>query len=115
MPHAPGDRRSKAMHHVLGKLAIEDSVRHFSIAKLLAAKKLRRRPYIVELLITEDSVDQIKKMREKAFLARYHFQDDGVYVDHMMQAYRTNQRIIIKYFLRQVNLRRLDGRRTKYT
>lgn len=106
MPHAPGDRRSKAMHHVLGRLAIEDSVRHFSIAKLLAAKKLRRRPYIVELLVTEESTEQIRKMREKAYLARYHFRDDDVYLDHMMTAYRANQRIIVKYFLRQINLRR---------
>jgi hypothetical protein len=94
------------MHRLLGRLAIQDSVRHFSIAKLLCAKKLKRRPYIVELLLTEESTDQIIKMRKKASLARYHFRDDALYVEHMMEAYRANQRVIIKYFLRQVNLRR---------
>lgn len=94
------------MHQVLGRLAIEDSVRHFSIAKLLAAKKLKRRSYIVELLVTEDSISQIKMMREKAYLARYHFRDDEVYVDALMTAYQANQRIIVKYFLRQTTLRR---------
>jgi hypothetical protein len=112
MPHAPHDRRPKAMHHLLGRLAIEDSVRHFSIAKLLAAKKLGRRPFIIELLITDDAIRQVIKMRDKASLARYHFQDDELYVDALMTAYKTNQKIVLKYFLRQNLLRHTALQRT---